>query len=141
MTTTTNPLGITAVLPLSYEQAINDVTAALKEQGFGVLTEIDVKATLKKKLDVDVRPYVILGACNPPLAHRALSTDPIAGLMLPCNVVVYDNGDGTTTVSAINPMVAIGAVGNPALNGVAETATNKLNIVMANLLQTVNEPA
>ncbi|MCB0230356.1 MAG: DUF302 domain-containing protein, partial [Anaerolineae bacterium] len=65
MTATTNPLGITAVLPLSYEQAINDVTAALKEQGFGVLTEIDVKATLKKKLDVDVRPYVILGACNP----------------------------------------------------------------------------
>ncbi|MCA9871124.1 MAG: DUF302 domain-containing protein [Caldilineae bacterium] len=141
MNAPTNPLGLTAVLPVGYETAIDDVTAALKEQGFGVLTEIDVKETLKKKLDVDVRPYAILGACNPPLAHRALSEDPIVGLMLPCNVVVYDNGDGTTTVSAINPMTAIGVVGNPALNEVAKTATDKLNIVMANLLQRVSEPA
>lgn len=141
MTALTHPLGLTAVLPVSYDTAIYEVTAALKEQGFGVLTEIDVKETLKKKLDVDVRPYAILGACNPPLAHRALSQDPIVGLMLPCNVVVYDNGDGTTTVSAINPMAAIGIVGNPILDEVAQAATDKLNIVMADLQQTLREPA
>lgn len=141
MTALTHPLGLTAVLPISYETAINNITAALQEQGFGVLTEIDVKATLKKKLDVDVRPYAILGACNPALAHRALSQDPIVGLMLPCNVVVYDNGDGTTTVSAINPMTAIGVVGNPTLNEVAQAATDKLNIVMADLQQAVRQPA
>ena len=141
MTFTPTSLGITAVLPLSYEQAVDATTAALKEQGFGVLTEIDVKATLKKKLDVDVRPYIIFGACNPPLAHRALSADPMVGLMLPCNVVVYDNGDGTTTVSAINPMAAIGVVGNAALDDVARTATDKLEIVMATLRQAVREPA
>ena len=141
MTALTHPLGLTAVLPVSYDTAIYEVTAALKEQGFGVLTEIDVKVTLKKKLDVDVRPYAILGACNPPLAHRALSQDPIVGLMLPCNVVVYDNGDGTTTVSAINPMAAIGVVGNPILNEVAQDATDRLNIVMADLQQTLREPA
>ena len=141
MTALTHSLGLTAVLPVSYDTAIYEVTAALKEQGFGVLTEIDVKETLKKKLDVDVRPYAILGACNPPLAHRALSQDPIVGLMLPCNVVVYDNGDGTTTVSAINPMAAIGVVGNPILNEVAQDATDRLNIVMADLQQTLREPA
>jgi len=141
MTAQTHPLGLTAVLPVSYETAIYEVTAALKEQGFGVLTEIDVKMTLKKKLDVDVRPYAILGACNPPLAHRALSQDPIVGLMLPCNVVVYDNGDGTTTVSAINPMAAIGVVGNPILNEVAQEATDRLNIVMADLQQAMRELA
>ena len=126
-------LGITAVLELSYDEAVAAATAALKEQGFGVLTEIDVRATLRTKLDVDFRPYVILGACNPPLAHRALSADPTVGLMLPCNVVVYDNGDGTSTVSAINPLAAIGIVGNPALNEVAQTATDKLNAALAAL--------
>ncbi len=141
MTAQTHPLGLTAVVPVSYDTAIYEVTAALKEQGFGVLTEIDVKMTLKKKLDVDVRPYAILGACNPPLAHRALSQDPIVGLMLPCNVVVYDNGDGTTTVSAINPMAAIGVVGNPILNEVAQEATDRLNIVMADLQQAMRELA
>ena len=141
MTATTNALGITAVLPQSYEQVFEAVTAALKEQGFGVLTEIDVKATLKNKLDVDVLPYAILGACNPPLAYRALSADPTVGLMLPCNVVVYDNGDGTTTVSAINPMAAIGVVGNPALDDVARSATDKLTKVIANLRQAAGEPA
>lgn len=141
MNATTHALGITVVLPLNYEQSMEAATAALKEQGFGVLTEIDVKATLKTKLDVDVPPYAILGACNPPLAHRAISTDPIVGLMLPCNVVVYDNGDGTTTVSAINPLAAIGVVGNPALDDVAQIATDKLNLAMMRLLQSVAEPA
>lgn len=141
MNATTHALGITVVLPLSYEQSMEAATAALKEQGFGVLTEIDVKATLKNKLDVDVRPYAILGACNPPLAHRALSADPTVGLMLPCNVVVYDNGDSTTTVSAINPLAAIGVVGNPALDDVAQIATDKLTIAMEKLRQAAGEPA
>ncbi len=141
MTTTTYPLGITVALPLSFDEAIGAVTAALKEQGFGVLTEIDVRATLKKKLDVDFRPYTILGACNPPLAHRAVSADLMVGLMLPCNVVVWDNGDGSTTISAINPMAAIRVVDNPDLDEVARTATDKLNRVMESLSSAVAQPA
>jgi uncharacterized protein (DUF302 family) len=120
------PLGITTVLNLDYEQAREQTIAALKEQGFGVLTEIDVKATMKAKLDVDFQRYAILGACNPPLAYQALSTDKSVGLMLPCNVVVYDNGDGTSTVSALNPMAAIGVVGNAGLDAMATAATAKL---------------
>jgi len=130
MTKQNEPLGITTVLAVDYDQAVQQTLAALKEQGFGVLTEIDVKATLTTKLDVDFRRYVILGACNPPLAHQALSTDPSVGLMLPCNVVVYDNGDGTTTVSALNPLAAIGVVGNEALDSMAQAATAKLNAAM-----------
>ena len=106
-------LAITTIVNLPYQQAVEQTIAALKEQGFGVLTEIDVQATLKKKLDVDFQRYIILGACNPPLAHKALSADLTVGLMLPCNVVVYENADGTSTVSALNPMAAIGVVGNP----------------------------
>jgi uncharacterized protein (DUF302 family) len=119
-------LGITTVVKLDYDQAVEQAKAALKEQGFGVLTEIDVKATMKVKLDVDFQRYVILGACNPPLAYQALSTDPSVGLMLPCNVVVYDNGDGSSTVSALNPMAAIGVVGNAGLDAMATAATTKL---------------
>jgi len=115
------------VVKLDYDQAVEQTKAALKEQGFGVLTEIDVRATLKTKLDIDFQRYVILGACNPPLAHQALSTDPSVGLMLPCNVVVYDNGDGASTVSALNPMAAIGVVGNPGLDAMAAAATAKLS--------------
>lgn len=126
-------IGITTVVNLPYDQAVEQAVEALKEQGFGVLTEIDVKATLKKKLDVDFRRYVILGACNPPLAHRALSTHLDVGLMLPCNVVVYENADGTSTVSALNPMAAIGLVGNAALDEVAQTATTKLAAVIQKL--------
>lgn len=120
-------LGITTVVKLDYDQAVEQTKAALKEQGFGVLTEIDVRATLKTKLDIDFQRYVILGACNPPLAHQALSTDPSVGLMLPCNVVVYDNGDGASTVSALNPMAAISVVGNPGLDAMAAAATAKLS--------------
>lgn len=126
-------LGITTVLKLDYDQAVEQTIAALKEQGFGVLTEIDVKATMKAKLDVDFQRYVILGACNPPLAHQALSTDPSVGLMLPCNVVVYDNGNGTSTVSALNPMAAIGVVGNPGLDAMATAATAKLTATIDRL--------
>ena len=127
------PLGITTVLNLDYDQAVEHTIAALKEQGFGVLTEIDVKATMKAKLDVDFQRYVIIGACNPPLAYQALSTDKSVGLMLPCNVVVYDNGDGSSTVSALNPMAAIGVVGNPGLDAMATAATAKLTAAIERL--------
>jgi uncharacterized protein (DUF302 family) len=126
-------LGITTVLNLDYEQAREQTIAALKEQGFGVLTEIDVKATMKAKLDLDFQRYVILGACNPPLAYQALSTDKSVGLMLPCNVVVYDNGDGSSTVSALNPMAAIGVVGNAGLDAMATAATAKLTAAIERL--------
>lgn len=126
-------LGITTVVKLDYDQAVEQTKAALKEQGFGVLTEIDVRATLKSKLEIDFQRYVILGACNPPLAHQALSTDLSVGLMLPCNVVVYDNGDGASTVSALNPMAAIGVVGNPGLDAMATAATAKLTAAIERL--------
>jgi uncharacterized protein (DUF302 family) len=90
--------GFGATLDLPDAEAVERTRAALKEQGFGILTEIDVKQTMKARLDVDFRPYIILGACNPPLAHRALSADPGIGLLLPCNVIAHDNGDGTSTV-------------------------------------------
>lgn len=119
--------GFGTVVNLSYDQAIERTRAALKDQGFGVLTEIDVKATMKAKLDAEFRPYVILGACNPPLAHRALSADLGIGLLLPCNVVVYDNLDGTATVEAMDPQAALGLVGdNPAIAEVASEARARL---------------
>lgn len=129
------PLGITTVLNLDYDQAVEHTIAALKEQGFGVLTEIDVKATMKAKLDVDFQRYVIIGACNPPLAYQALSTDKSVGLMLPCNVVVYDNGDGSSTVSALNPMTAMSVVGNAGLDAMATAATAKLTAAIEQLNQ------
>lgn len=141
MTTDNTALGISTVLALDYDQAIEHVVAALKEQGFGVLTEIDVKATLKKKLDADFRRYVILGACNPPLAHRALSTDLAIGLLLPCNVIVYENEDRTTTVSAMNPMAIVDITGHEALREVAEQATAKLQAAVAALSKLQAAPA
>lgn len=116
-------------LDLPYEQAIEKVTGALKEEGFGVLTEIDVKATLKKKLDADFRKYVILGACNPPLAHRALSTELEIGLLLPCNVIVYDEGGGSV-VSIVDPISMLGVVENPELEPVAQEARTRLKRVI-----------
>ena len=126
--------GFGTVVNLSYDQAIERTRAALKEQGFGVLTEIDVKATMKAKLDADFRPYVILGACNPPLAHRALSADPGLGLLLPCNVIVYDNLDGTSTVEAMDPQTALSLVGeNPVIAEVAREAGARLRTVLDRL--------
>ncbi len=118
---------------LPYEQAVEQVTAALKQEGFGVLTEIDVKATLKKKLDVDFRRYVILGACNPPLAHQALNAELEIGLLLPCNAIVYETDDGNAVISALNPMVALGMVDNQALADVAVQVTEKLKRVIASV--------
>src|SRR5215471_14871099 len=131
MTSSTQALvrtyGFGTVVNLSYDQALERTRGSLKEQGFGVLTEIDVKATMKAKLDADFRPYTILGACNPPLAHRALSADLGLGLLLPCNVIVYDAGDGTSTVEALDPEAALGIIGgDPAVAAVAREAKTKL---------------
>ena len=112
---------------MRYEQAIERTRASLKGEGFGVLTEIDVRKTMQEKLGAEFRPYVILGACNPPLAHRALSEDLGIGLLLPCNVVVYDNGDGTSAVEAMDPETALALVGdNPAIAEVAHEARARL---------------
>ena len=116
-------------LAVPYEQATKAVAAALKTEGFGVLTEIDVKATLKKKLDVDFRRYAILGACNPPLAHRALITTLDVGLLLPCNVVVYED-DGGSAVAILDPLAMLGVVANPDLDTVAREARAKLRRVI-----------
>jgi uncharacterized protein (DUF302 family) len=120
-------------LKLPYNKAIEATKAALAEEGFGVLTEIDVKETLKEKLDVDFRPYTILGACNPPLAHRALQAEEQIGLMLPCNVVVQESADGGSIVAALNPLVAMQSVGNPELEPTAKEVTDKLRRVVGAL--------
>lgn len=116
-----------------FEETIEIVTEELKKEGFGVLTEIDVKETLKKKLDVDFRKYRILGACNPPLAYKALSNEENIGVMLPCNVIVQEKEGGVVQVSAINPMESMKAVENPQLEEVAGTVSQKLANVIANL--------
>jgi uncharacterized protein (DUF302 family) len=105
---------------MPFDRAIARVTEELQKEGFGILTEIDVKATLKKRLDVDFRDYVILGACNPPFAHRALEAEDKIGTMLPCNVIVQDLGQGRIEVAAVNPVASMQAIQNPALE---ETAT------------------
>ncbi|WP_073067720.1 DUF302 domain-containing protein [Fodinibius roseus] len=116
----------------SYEQAIADVTELLKEEGFGVLTEIDVKETLKKKLDVDFKKYKILGACNPNFAHQALQAEDKIGVMLPCNVIVEEHEDGTVEVSAVDPVASMQAVDNDKLQPIAEQ-------VRANLKKVINK--
>ncbi len=117
----------------SFEGAIEKVTEALKAEGFGILTEIDVQATLKKKLDVDFRPYIILGACNPPFAHKALLAEDKIGTMLPCNVIVQDKGNGAVEVAAIDPMASMQAVENETLGEVAEAIRGKLKKVVESL--------
>ena len=118
------------ILDASYEDAISKVTEALKEEGFGVLTEIDVKSTLKKKLNVDFRKYVILGACNPPYAHRTLQTDLDVGLLLPCNVIVYETDDNKAYVSALNPVSALEVIKSDELRKIAEEVSEKLQRVI-----------
>ncbi len=120
-------------LDLSFDEAIKHVTDELKKEGFGILTEIDVKATLKKKLDTDFRNYRILGACNPPLAHQALQAEPHIGLMLPCNVVVQEGKNGQTIVSAIDPLASMQAVENESLGKIAGQVRPKLQKIIENL--------
>ncbi len=118
--------GLTRRLPgVGFDEAVRRVTEALKAEGFGVLTEIDVRETLKKKLDVDYPPYVILGACNPALAHRALTADPYIGLLLPCNILVMETADATT-VSIADPRAMFRIVENPEIAPIADEAEAKL---------------
>ena len=117
----------------TFDQVVEKVTNALKEEGFGVLSDIDVSATLKKKLDVNFRNYRILGACNPPNAHKALTAEPYIGLMLPCNVVVQETDDGKVDVSAVNPVASMTAVENSELEPVASNIKEKLERVINNL--------
>jgi uncharacterized protein (DUF302 family) len=126
--------GLHVELPVNYEQALERATAALKEQGFGVLTTIDVKQTLKQKLDRDFRKYVILGACNPPLADRALHAELEIGLLLPCNVIVYELSPNRSVVSAMAPLAAMSIVDdNPKLKDVAREADARLRSALATL--------
>ena len=131
--TTSSQLGMHVRLKTDFETAIQRVTDALKVEGFGVLTEIDVKATLKKKIDVDFRPYKILGACNPPLAHKALTADAQVGLLLPCNVVVSQEDDGVIQVSIIDPISMLGIVSTPGVEPVAIEARARLERVAKSL--------
>ena len=123
----------TTTLDLPFDQAIDKATAALKEKGFGVLTTIDVKKTLKEKIDADFQPYTILGACNPHFAFKALTNENKIGTMLPCNVVVQQQADGTIEVSAIDPMASMQAVENPALGDIATEVQGLLKEVIASL--------
>ncbi len=117
----------------SFDQTIEDVTAELKKEGFGVLTEIDVKETLKKKLDVDFKKYKILGACNPSFAHEALQNEDKIGVMLPCNVIVEEHENGEIEVSAVNPVASMTAVENDKLGEIAGEVRDRLEKVINNL--------
>ena len=124
--------GISKTVTLSFEQAIEKVTEELKKEGFGVLTTIDMKETLKKKIDVDIPRYTILGACNPHFANKALKIEQEIGLFLPCNVLVYEQ-NGSITVSAFNPAVMDTLVSNPAIQPLSEEVQQKLQRVIAAL--------
>lgn len=125
------PYYIAKTVDGGFSVVVERVIKSLKAEGFGVLTEIDVKATMKRKLDIDFRDYRILGACNPPLAHRALTADDKIGTMLPCNVIVQDLGGGRIEVAAIDPAVSMEHVGNPTLKTIADSVTGKLRRVIA----------
>ena len=133
MDQTYTALGMTVRLNADFETTLARVVAALKIEGFGVLTEIDVKDTLKHKLAVDFRPYKILGACNPPLAYRALTAAPEVGLLLPCNVTIAYVESNVTEVSLVNPLSMLGIVARPELEPIAEEARQRLDRVMAAL--------
>ncbi|NCS89334.1 MAG: hypothetical protein AUK34_07355 [Ignavibacteria bacterium CG2_30_36_16] len=117
---------------LGFKEAIEKVTEALKQEGFGILTEIDVKETLKKKLDVDFRPYRILGACNPPFAYKALQAEDKVGIMLPCNVIVQEKEDGVE-IAAVDPVASMQAIDNPKLGEIANEIRQRLHRVIDSL--------
>jgi uncharacterized protein (DUF302 family) len=120
-------------LEIGFEEAVNRVIEELQKEGFGILTDIDVRATLKKKLNVDFKNYRILGACNPPFAYQALQAEDKIGTMLPCNVIVQENEEGNAEVSVIDPIASMQAVKNPNLRGIAEEVQAKLRRVIDNL--------
>lgn len=131
MTETTPSYALRISVPFAHDQAKALVTDALADHGFGILCEIDVSATLKQKLAVDIPPYVILGACNPPLAHRALQAEPDIGLLLPCNLVVYTPPEGERTIiAAIDPVVQLGVADNPGLEPLARDVRGRLKAVL-----------
>jgi uncharacterized protein (DUF302 family) len=123
----------TKTIDIPFENAVTRVTEELKKEGFGILTEIDVKQTLKKKMDVEFRKYRILGACNPPFAYKALQAEDKIGTMLPCNVIVQELEDGKVEVAAIDPIASMQAVGNPNLKEIADQVQVKLKKVIDNL--------
>jgi len=121
------------VLDCSFDEAVARVTAELKKEGFGILSEIDVQAALKKKLNVDFKKYKILGACNPPFAYQALQVEEKIGTMLPCNVIVLENDNNKVEVAAIDPIASMQSIANPHLQGIADQVQAKLQKVIANL--------
>ena len=123
--------GYSKIVEHSYDSAITKVTEELKKEGFGVLTEIDIKETLKKKLGVDFRKYKILGACDPKMAYQALNLETELALFLPCNVIVYENEEGKTVVAAVDPIVSLGRINNPRLEPIAKEVASKLQKVIA----------
>jgi len=125
--------GFSKTIDVPYENAIEKVTAALKKEGFGVLTTIDVKDTLKKKINVDFRKYIILGACNPPFAYKTLQAEIGIGLFLPCNVIVYENDEGKSVVSAIDPLMMVSIIDNPSLKEIAKEVSAKLRNAIENV--------
>lgn len=126
-------IGLVTQLHTDYEDAIQKVTEALKTEGFGVLTKIDFKATIKEKLDVDFRPYMVLGACNPSIAHRALSISSDVGMLIPCNVTVSEIAPETIEVSIINPDAMLGVIDNPEIDAVAREVKDMLTRVIEKL--------
>ncbi len=118
---------------IGFDEVVERTRTALGGQGFGVLTEIDVKATLKKKIDADVPPYLILGACNPKMAHQAMQIEPRVGAMLPCNVIVRQTGDDSVEVSAIDPLASMEAIDNAQLKAVAGQVRGMLETVVSNI--------
>jgi uncharacterized protein (DUF302 family) len=126
-------IGIQKTLDIGFDDALTRIPQALKAEGFGVLTEIDVQQTFKRKLDVDFRRYRILGACNPPFAHEALRHSLDVGMLMPCNVIVYETDDGRTVVSAVDPMQTMAAQGDPQMRPLADAVQQKLKKVMESL--------
>lgn len=129
-----NQYGIRKMVALPYDEAVEKTKEALKQEGFGVLSEIDMKEKLKEKLQVDYKPYVILGACNPPLAYKALQAEPEIGLLLPCNVIVYETGAGESVVAAVDPNSMLAIIGNnPVVAEVARDARQRLERVLTRI--------
>lgn len=125
--------GISTTVSKTFDETVAAVRESLAEQGFGILTEIDMAATLKAKLDVEIEPHVILGACNPPLAHRALQAEESIGLLLPCNVVVRSLGQARTVVEALDPQIMVGVTANDELRPVADDAAERLRAALTAL--------